>query len=351
MKTVRKYALSGILLIACLQVNQLWGKEVVKQTYLYSVKGTDSLYLDRYYTEDSGTAGLTQSKPCMMFVFGGGFMTGSRDYFKYRPYFQHLAEQGYEVISIDYRLGLRKFYLRILEENAAAEKQKNNSTEEKKDEKKPKDEKINIVAFAGLLVNAIDMAVEDLFDATNFVLGKAEEWNIDSNKILSSGSSAGAITVLQGEYMICNDKKLAQKLPKEFNYAGVVSFAGAIFLQHEKMKWEKDPAPIQMFHGNADANVPYGKVGNRLGAFCGSEYISKELTKKQVPHYFYTKDNATHEMAITPAEDDLGEIDIFLEKLVMEKEPLIIITNVQQIGQPTKKKHFGILTYVRSNFR
>ena len=65
---------------------------VRKQTFLYSVKGTDSLYLDRYWVASQRTG-----NPCLIFVFGGGFMTGERNEPRYIPYFHFLAQQGYDV--------------------------------------------------------------------------------------------------------------------------------------------------------------------------------------------------------------------------------------------------------------
>ena len=75
-------------------------------TFVYSVKGGDSLRLDRY--TDTPAAEIDAKKPCMIFVFGGAFISGTRDAESYRPFFEYMArEQGYTVVSIDYRLGLK----------------------------------------------------------------------------------------------------------------------------------------------------------------------------------------------------------------------------------------------------
>ena len=49
-----------------------YAQTVEKQTFVYAVKQTDTLRLDRYValTPDSRT------KPCLLFVFGGGFVGG-----------------------------------------------------------------------------------------------------------------------------------------------------------------------------------------------------------------------------------------------------------------------------------
>ena len=68
-------------------------------TFVYSVKGGDSLRLDRY--TDTPAAEIDAKKPCMIFVFGGAFISGTRDAESYRPFFEYMArEQGYTVVSI-----------------------------------------------------------------------------------------------------------------------------------------------------------------------------------------------------------------------------------------------------------
>lgn len=72
--------------------------------YLYAVKGADSLYLDRY----EAVPAVSGARPCMIFVFGGGFVDGTRDDARYVPFFEYMAAKGITVVSIDYRLGLRE---------------------------------------------------------------------------------------------------------------------------------------------------------------------------------------------------------------------------------------------------
>jgi carboxylesterase type B len=72
-----------------------WAGGINKQTHLYAVKGADSLYLDHYVSPIEG------KRPCMMFVFGGGFAAGHRDNKLYTQYFEFLTKQGFDVVSID----------------------------------------------------------------------------------------------------------------------------------------------------------------------------------------------------------------------------------------------------------
>lgn len=171
---------------------------VRKETYLYSVKGTDSLYLDRYYSPIQPV-----NSPSIIFMFGGGFVTGTRDGKGYIPYFEYMVRNGYTVVSIDYRLGFKAL--------AAGDTESLPQSGGKIKQAK---------AFMALFLNVVNIAVEDLFDATVFVLDHAAEWGIDPQRIVANGSSAGAISVLQGEYAICNNWDEAAKLPAGFNYAG-----------------------------------------------------------------------------------------------------------------------------------
>ena len=79
-------------------------RKIEKETFVYAVRDADTLRLDRYValTPDSRT------KPCLMFVFGGGFVGGRRDNASFLSYFEYYARKGYVVVSIDYRLGMKK---------------------------------------------------------------------------------------------------------------------------------------------------------------------------------------------------------------------------------------------------
>lgn len=294
--------------------------KIDKQTFVYSVKEGDTLRLDKY---DSFVR--TEKKPCIIYMFGGGFYSGNRDRADYIPYFNQLVENGYVVVSIDYRLGFRK----------AKDKLAGNP---------------DIQALASLLGNTVSMAVEDLFDATAFVLSNADDWGVDKNLIVANGSSAGAISVLQAEYEICNKSELARKLPDGFNYAGVMSFAGAIFSMNGDLKWAQKPAPILFFHGDADSNVPYDKIELMTLGFYGSKHICLQLDDLKAPYYFYDIENAAHEIARLPMELNLNEIMTFLDKFVKKKENLAIYSKVRQLDKPEVNKDFEIFDYIKSNF-
>ena len=271
---------------------------IAKYTDLYAVKGTDSLFLDRY---TAVSVEQDDARPCLVFVFGGGFIAGERDAERYLPFFHYMVNQGYDVVSIDYRLGLKQV-----------------------------------------------VASGDLSPA--FIVDKADEWGIDSSQIVACGSSAGAITVLHGEYALCNASPLVQHLPVGFRYAGIVSFAGAIFEMGEELRWASQPAPMMLFHGDADANVPYNVIRESGVGFFGSKYIAGQLRAMNSPYYFYSVENASHVIATAPMDGNRDAIDAFLSKLVVDKEPLMIETDETTIGAPEVRKNFTLAEYIASNF-
>ena len=66
---------------------------IAKYTDLYAVKGTDSLFLDRY---TAVSVEQDDARPCLVFVFGGGFIAGERDAERYLPFFHYMVNQGYD---------------------------------------------------------------------------------------------------------------------------------------------------------------------------------------------------------------------------------------------------------------
>ena len=305
-------------IVAMLIAVSAMASDLNKKSYLYAVKGTDSLYLDHYVSPVSG------ERPCMMFVFGGGFVRGTRDHEGYLPYFKFLNDNGFDVVSTDYRLGLKP--LTTMKEMPSVRE------------------------TIGLLNNAVNIAVEDLFSATLFILENAERWQINPKQIVTSGSSAGAITVLQAENAICNRTPSAAVLPQGFNYAGVISYAGAIFSVNGKPEWKSKPAPIMVFHGSSDKQVPYDKATMLGVGFFGSKYLAKEFNENGWPHWFYDIEYQTHDISYLPMYQNQNEILTFLNDFVLKKRPLTITTSVRDGNEPKRETKFKVMDYIDANY-
>lgn len=309
-----------LVLFALLAAFAAQAQKVEKRTFVYAVKEGDTLRLDRY----TALSPDSRMRACLLFAFGGGFVSGTRDNADYLSFFEYYARQGYVVVSIDYRLGMRKAMQRG---------------------------QLDETTFPQAWLTTLAMATGDLYDATAYVAAHATEWGVDRERIVASGSSAGAITVLMGEYGICNGHPLAQeKLPKGFNYAGVISFAGAIFDMQGELRWAKAPAPLMLFHGDADRNVPYDVVTYEGAGFFGSKHIADVLTAQRIPHWFYSVSDTDHAMAMRPMTDNRYEIDSFLEKFVRERRPLVIDTFVTPLDAPARPKEFTLTDYIEANF-
>ena len=276
-------------------------------TYLFAERDTCELYLDIYNpTEGSETSIDGKEKPTIIFMFGGGFIRGTRDDESYSNWFTMMTRNGYRIVSIDYRLGLKG------------------------------SSKVGI-AQVNVLDKAIHMAVEDLFSATAFLIDNAETLKIDPSNIVISGSSAGAITVMQAEYELCNDTAWAEVLPEDFNYAGVMSFSGAILSRKGKVKYEEEPCPTMMLHGTADALVPYKQIAFfNLGFFGGGKLVER-FEKFGYNYNMYHFIDYGHEIAAS-METTLDLQLKFLENNVMQGDRRIVEA---WISDPDVYKGFG----------
>ena len=262
-------------------------------TYVYEKRDTCDLFMDVYDPADgSEETFMGHRKPTIIFMFGGGFVGGERDNQSYNPWFRQLTENGYRVISIDYRLGLKGA------------------------------SKVGI-AQVNLLDKAIHMAVEDLFSATNFILDNAEQLGVERDNIVISGSSAGAISVMQAEYEVANRTSYASVLPQDFNYAGVMSFAGAILSRKGKVKYETAPCPTMMLHGTADKIVPYRQIAVFNLGFYGGGRLVERFQKFGYDYNMYHFIDYGHEIAGSMHTTFDLQLD-FLEKNVIQGKKRII---------------------------
>ncbi|MDR0728805.1 MAG: alpha/beta hydrolase [Prevotellaceae bacterium] len=315
--------LISLLCTVLLSALRVWAGEAeppAKQTFIYAVKGADTLRLDYYDTQ-----AIAASKPCFIFVFGGGFANGRRDDAGFLPFYARLVNAGYTVAAIDYRLGMKNLKAQLNPEQ---------------------DQLQAFNQITDIFDRSVTMAVEDLFDATAYIAAHAAAWRIDAAKIIACGSSAGAITVLQGAYKLCHVDTLTARLPEGFKYAGVVSFAGAIFSRNGRLEWPTLPPPLLLFHGDTDRDVPYHQIEWSGLGFYGSAFIAGQLKAQKAPHYFYAVENTGHEMSTLPMNQNWDEMHTFLEKMVFGKEKLIIHTSVTPTDKPEGKKELTLLDFI-----
>ena len=251
----------------------------VRETYLFAVKGSDSLFVDRHYDPSRMQEGNT---PLMIYMYGGGWAYGSRG-----GRFTYLTDIGVQVISIDYRKGLTEYGY-------------NPAPPEK-------------------MEAAIEMALDDLTDAMAFVLKNAEAWKVDKEKIMLEGSSAGGITTLMAIYDICNDGPYSKKFPSGWMPAGYIGYAGAIINRQQDLAWAKKPCPMMFFHGSGDSTVTFNvQRSDALNVF-GPTYILAQLHEMEVPNWLYCEIDGDHVLSYKPYSGyNTHEIQTFVEKFVIQ---------------------------------
>ena len=306
-------------LLAALSVALFAGSasaEIAKETYIYNItEQQDTLRLD-YYSSNCDSAA-----PLIIFAFGGSFRTGSRDASVYLPYFEFLTEHGYDVASIDYRTTMSSF-----------------------------DPSTGLIGFAIALQKAITTAVTDLYSATDYLIRNADALNIDTNRIIVSGSSAGAITALQAENLLSTGSQLATMLPGDFNYAAVISFAGAVCAAGTP-KWNVEKiCPMLLFHGDIDTTVPYDGIDAGGFGLYGSKFISNQLSDIDVAHELYVINQADHSVATSPMSENLWDILSFLHEFVDNHAKRVTVVNQSQPGAPKDyNTKFSLMDYINSN--
>ncbi len=279
----------------------LIAKQIDKATFIYAQKDSSVLMLDKYRMKKS-----TDIQACIFFLFGGGFTNGDRNDPDHTDYLHFLALQGYTVIAIDYRLGLSG-----------------------------KKHNIGVTNYKPLQ-DAINCAVSDLYDATLFSIKHASEWHIDTTRFIISGSSAGAIAVMQAEYENRNKMSSSLVLPYHFQYAGVISFSGAIFRTDGGLKWNKQPCPVLMFHGDKDGIVPYNRIRFFQLGFFGSKYISGNLRKNKFPYWFISFKEAAHEVAVDAMNEYQTEVAEFIRRFILNGEKSQIEMYINEMGKEKK---------------
>ena len=298
-----------ILIVLCAGFS-LWAQE----TYLYAQKDTCSLFFDIHRpvagaeTEHQGVP-----KPTIIHVFGGGFKMGARDAAYQSKRFRTLTDNGYTVVAIDYRLGMKGYKMGK--------------------------------GLAGLaqsveqFYRSQQMGVEDVFSAIAY-LSEHPELGVDVRNIVVSGSSAGAIISLASAYAIANGK--AAGLPEDFRLKGVVSYAGGIISLTGAPRFAELPCPILFMHGMNDKTVAYKHLSAFGKGIWGSNFLVQKLKKMGANYSIYRVKDRAHDVASYMNELWRQE-QLFLEKNVMQGEKCIIDATVDDPVLPVWKE-WGLMT-------
>lgn len=264
--------------------------EIKMETYTYSTKDGENLDLDIYLPEFDSE----EKRPTLIYVHGGGFSEGTRDNKGTQEFCNQLAGYGYVVVSMSYRLT-----------------------------RKDKPEGFGCDCSATDKLNTFYAAVEDVQDATFFLIQTREQFAIDPQKIILAGSSAGAEAVLNTAYQppYCYGLDSGP-----VSFAGVIGMAGAI--PDTIALYEESAVPSLLFHGTDDNLVPYATAPHH---YCdeksagylilhGSNTIAKKLELLEVPYWLHTTCGGGHEMANKPMTMYFDEIVEFCYTFVVKEK-------------------------------
>lgn len=272
------YAVIGaiICLTGTLNAHAQHPQELISNTYMF-VERDSSLCLDVYKPETPRA-----DKAAVLMAFGGGFISGERNNDQMKRWASALLEHGFTVISIDYRLGFKDSAM-------VASHSK-------------------LLKLPDLFMHCIDIAVQDCAAAVAWVCSNAGMLDIDPSKLILTGSSAGAITILQLDYYRANSMSGASALPAGWKPAAVIPYSGGVMCRDSKLKYATDPAPTMLMHGTKDRIVTYKSLGLPFGKkMHGGKKMDKALTRQDIPHWFIRFEGIGHEVA-----DWLpGSVDLF----------------------------------------
>ncbi len=257
-----------------------------QKTFQFAEKDGQKLFLDVYKAEKTD-----ERKPLLIYVFGGGFIMGERNDTAFLPFIKKFNSLGFNVVCIDYRLGLK------------------NAGEPGALNFKP-------------LIKAIDMAVEDLLSATDFLLKNSAVTGVNASNTVLIGSSAGAITVLQTDYKMRNGYVQKGIIDENFRYKGVVAFAGAIFSQNGRIRYRNSsPSPTMFLHGTADKVVTYKQINLLKWHFTGTKKLVKKFEKHNYPYYAYRYRGLGHEVNFF-VERNVEDVCRFVQNYVIDGKKL-----------------------------
>jgi len=284
--------------------------EINRETYTYATKNGEELKLDIYLPGNDSDF----ERATIIYVHGGGFSSGQRDSEKIQQFCNNLAGYGYIVASISYRLT-----------------------------RKDKEGGFGCNCPAEEKLNTFISALQDVQDATFFLIQNREQFGIDPQKIILSGSSAGAEAVLNAAYMppMCYGLDSGP-----VSYAGVISMAGAI--PDTVVIYDESAIPSMFFHGTDDNLVPYATAPHH---YCkpgesgyitlnGSYTIAEKLQKLNVPYWLHTTCGGAHELSDKPMTEYFNEITEFCYKFVIKKDSESIQTVVEGTQKNSEFRQF-----------
>ncbi|MBD1391668.1 alpha/beta hydrolase [Mucilaginibacter glaciei] len=204
------------------------------------------------------------ARPLIIWMHGGGFKYGSKNAKGVEIWSETFAQRGYVCVSINYTLSKHYPFLHVDE-----------------------------------FLRSSYYAVQDARQAVAFFKKNYKEYNIDPDKIILGGNSAGGMIALQTAYSSNVELAKLAALPDSVAFskqtevtkvAGVISYWGAIY----NLDWLKNArVPIVCVHGSEDRLVPLTHKDNPL---YGSLSIHQKADELKIPNSFKLFKGYSHEL-------------------------------------------------------
>ena len=272
--------------------------------YIKSFKHRDlDLTLDLYLPDEP--AG---KKPLILFMHGGAFYVGDKREPAYLDFCRYFASMGYVTASMNYRMG---FHL-----------------------------------GKGEIERAAYTALQDAHAAMRFLVSKADEYGIDTDRIFVGGSSSGSITALNLAFMTEKDRPESSHGGKGFfngKDLGTINGSGNDIKTSFKIKavanmWgaisstdmiANSKTDIISFHGDADEIVPYDEgypfssAGEKVAKLLsdkmyGSASINKAAKAKGRVAKFYPYPGEGHALNTSGKEKKINNNHLVIRQRIAD---------------------------------
>jgi hypothetical protein len=127
-------------------------------------------------------------------------------------------------------------------------------------------------------------------------------------------------------------------LPPSFQYAGVISFAGALYSTEGKPDYKSPPGPLLLFHGTDDKISPYKKISLFGTGLFGSKVLAEKRSKDNFPYKFYSFVDIGHDACFFPMNEYQPEIYQFIQDYIIMERPLFVEVSIKD---PARKNRSG----------
>lgn len=245
-----------------------------------------------------------EKRPLIMLMHGGGFYIGDKQTKAMVQWCKYFAQLGYVTASVNYRLGF-----------------------------KPIGPSIQRAGYRGL---------QDAHAAMRFLVAKASDYGIDTDRIIVGGTSAGGVTALNLTYLRNKNRPEATRGSLSYSDQGDIEKSGNSYKNKFDIKavinmWgaindldilKNSDAAIISFHGDADDivpidhNYPFQDIkGNFSKVVLEKMYGSlpihieaKKLGRREELHIIESAGHSPH----VDVDDNLNEIFDFITENVRE---------------------------------